>query len=652
MMRLGGTMSRFFGMLERQIGTVLKGSLMWEAGLEDISWALEDVGYVLGDLLAPVLDIVANAIESFADHLERYPILQYLAVISLGLIIFGKFVGMILSTIGSLTLYIGTVLVARRANLGLWTTLRAVWIQFMKGDEALRRFIASQKGYGVTGAELQEVMEGLTGKQKKLVAQLYGVNEALYESFGKPQQRSVKTLADRIKGLKAGLKKTFFFGLKLAFVFGMLGLSFLVLPAIMEDLWDLFEVITDALAPFIDTIREIIWWIGDWIAENPELFRTLLLAAVAMGGVLILLSKLGVVGKIGGKVAEKLGFGINKVTEASVGASKGLWKEKLATAAVVAALALLMVTITQFFATLLGMGVGLWEAIAALVAVGAALIGFVLGLSLAMKVLGNLGPTLFKGVAALLILVGAVWLLTFALGQFLQIVLSLPGGIGALLVVSATLLVFIGVLALITKILGTLGPLSLMGAAALLILGAAVLLVGLGFKLFGEGLQLIASGLTQLAAVAPSLFVLGSALVGVAAGLGLLAVSAALAIIPVTLLAGALFVLSASIVALAGAFALLHGLGLGGVAEAMGTALVATIVPKLQEGGIIAREGIAYLHAGEEVVPATVTRKKKEEEAPPVVNININAPVGSREIAESFAREIERILDRQFKRSR
>ena len=76
------------------------------------------------------------------------------------------------------------------------------------------------------------------------------------------------------------------------------------------------------------------------------------------------------------------------------------------------------------------------------------------------------------------------------------------------------------------------------------------------------------------------------------------------------------------------------------------------ILTQLQEGGIIAREGIAYLHAGEEVVPATVTRKKKEEVAPPVVNININAPVGSREIAESFAREIERILDRQFKRSR
>jgi len=652
MMRLGGTMSRFFGMLERQIGTVLKGSLMWEAGLEDISWALEDVGYVLGDLLAPVLDIAANLIESFADALERYPVLQYLSVIAIGLVIFGKFMGILLSTIGSLTLYIGTVLVARRANLGLWTTLKAVWIQFTRGDEALRSFIARQKGYGITGAELGKTLEGLTDKQKKMVAQLYGVDKALSDSFGKGQQKNVRTLSDRIKALRGGLKKTFFFGLKLAFVFGMLGLSFLVLPAIMEDLQDLFEVITDALAPFIDTIREIIWWISDWIEENPELFRTLLLAAVAMGGVLVLLSKLGILGKIGGKVAEKLGLGITKVTDATVGASKGLWKEKLATAAVVAALALLMVTITQFFATLLGMGVGLWEAIAALVAVGAALIGFVLGLSLAMRVLGNLGPTLFKGVAALLILTAAVWLLTFALGQFLQVVLSLPGGIGALWQVVAVLLVFIGVLALISAVLGMLGPLALIGATSLLILGAAITLVGLGFLLFGEGLQLVASGLTQLAAVAPSLFVLGGALVGVAAGLGLLAVSAALAIVPVTLLAGALFILSASIVALAGAFALLHGLGLGGVAEAMGTALVATIVPKLQEGGLIAREGIAYLHTGEEVLPAAAVRRKKETPAPPPVTININAPIGSREIAESFAKEIERILDRQFKRSR
>jgi len=652
MMRLGGTMQRFFGMLTRNIGTVLRGSLMWEAGLEDIQWALEDVGYLLGDVLAPVLDVVANLIESFADALETSPLVRYLTLISIGLILFGRIMGSILSTVGALTLYIGTVLVARKANLGLWTTLKAVWIQFTRGDAALRAFIAQQKGLGATGEEMRRMFAGLTAEQRKMVAKLYGVNSALYESFGEPQQRNVRNLTGRVRHLVGGFKKAFFIGLKLAFVFGMLGLSFLVLPAIMEDLQDLFEAITDALSPFIEMIQGVIWWLTDWIEENPELARGLFIAIAAMGGVLLVLSKLGVVGKVGTKVAEKLGLGINKVTDATVGASKGLWKEKLATAAVVASLALLMTAITHFFVTLLGMGVGLWEAIGALVAVGAALIGFVLGLSLAMRVLGNLGPTLFKGVAALLILTGAIWILTFALGEFLKVVLALPGGVGALWAVMGALLAFIGVVSLIVVVLGALGPVAFIGAAALLALGAAIALIGAGTLLFGAGLQLIASALTQLAAVSPALFILGGALVGVAAGLGLLAVSSALAIVPVTLLAGALLVLSASIVALAGAFALLKGMGLGGVAEAMGTALVATIVPRLQEGGIIARGGIAYLHSGEEVVPATVTRRKKEETVPPTVNININAPIGSREIAESFAKEIERILDRQFKRSR
>jgi len=95
---------------------------------------------------------------------------------------------------------------------------------------------------------------------------------------------------------------------------------------------------------------------------------------------------------------------------------------------------------------------------------------------------------------------------------------------------------------------------------------------------------------------------------------------------------------------------------LAGISAAVGGVLAAqatmeAAIPHLQGGGIIARGGLAVLHTGEEVTPALITRRRREEEVPTTVNVYIQAPIGSKEIADYLVDEIEARIERHVRRS-
>jgi len=650
LMRMGGNLSKMFGGYLGKINDVMKGSLSWEAGLEDITWALEDVGYVLGETLAPILDIVVGLIESFADALSSSPLLQGIVILTIITLIIGYLIAQLMTITGTMNLYIGTVLIASRAHLGFGAGLKILATGMIFGQEASRNLIAQLRLQKSAETALTTSTSGLSSAQQWLAGDLADTGKSFGKGTGKKQKKGIAgigTATEKTERSLGGMAKT-----AVGIGIGILStaFSFMVLARMMEPIQDLFDAINDALEPFYDMLEGVIYGLIDWIEENPDLARGLILALVAVIPLIYAMQQLGVFSSIAGTITKALGGTMDKVTGPMTNASKATWQNTLAQAALVAAVALLIFSFTFFFSTLLGMGVNIWEAVGALAALIGLVLGFIVGLALVSKLMSGASTNMLIGVIAIILLVGAVILLTYAFTYFVGVMSQIPNGIAILWnLVGAIIGVFVTLAALALIMAAIAGP-ALIGAVVLLVLGAAVLLVGAGFFLMGAGIAMASEGLSKLLANVPGMFMLIPALFGIAAGFGLLALTALAAIIPFVLLAASLLALSFAIIALAAAFSMLTAIGLGNVATGMGQAIVGQMVPHLAAGGLVREGGMAVLHSGEEVQPASVTKKKDRGQSTPVI-IQINAPIGSREIAESFAKDIEKIMDRKSKRS-
>lgn len=620
LMRLGSTMGAFFGSLLGQIGNVLKGSLDWQAGLQDIQYSLEDVGTIIGDTLAPFLDIITGIIESLSGAMERVPFLKWVIILGILLTVFGYLVSKLIQFTGSMNIFLGIIMRSNPSVIGLGGALKSMVVGFTQGSEAQKDYIA-------------KLLHGT--KQTKL--------------FAKEGGKGVGGLMDKLKGLKGGLKGALKGMAALTTAGILMALSFVAFQELGGPIEDLLGAISDALSPIFDYLGGIIDWIADCISNCPLLAIAFIAAFLLIGAGVVVLQK--VLGKVADTFATKLSGGLDKVTGPMKNVGEGAWKNTLANAALVASIALLVFALGNFFSVLGSMGVSIWEAIAALGAVLTVIILFIVGLALCAKLLANIGGDVWIGIAAVAALVGIVILLTLGLTLLLIPLNQMPGGIANLYLLNGALLMLMGGLVAVAFILGTLGAVAFVGAVILVILAGAALMLGMAMLLAGMGIQMAARGIMELVSNAGAVVALVPAVLGLAAGLLLLGIAGILAFPALVLLSAGLLLLTAAIIALGGALLLLKAAGLGGVAEAIGGGLATVLVPHLQEGGIITAGGVAVLHPGEEVRPASVVKKKMAEPIQPLV-IQINAPIGSREIAASFANDIERILDRRYKRSR
>jgi len=484
-------------------------------------------------------------------------------------------------------------------------------------------------------------LEKLQARRDREVKKLYKYQDQLIEvegeitSINKLTKEYAKQSKKQEKGVR-GVFTTVKKGLKpmakwAAIGTSLIGLAFGLFLA-WEPLQDLFEVVTDILYDLLSPLEPIIESFADWLEENPDLAKALILLILLLPAVFLGMKVLGKVGGILGKVFGKLGDILGKVTSPFGKLEQGTWKTYLAEAALIGAVAALIFSLAYFFTSLMKTGVGLWEAVGALSAVFAAILGFLGGLVLLARGLSTVSSQVWMGIAALAALVGIVTLLTWAFTMLLQPLTQIEGGIAALWNLVGALLALLAGCTILIAVLGALGPLALLGAMAFLMLGAAVLMAGTGFYLAGMGAQLLAQAigflidkLVESISVLPQavalLFGLGAGLMAVGMG-GLVALAGLMAAFmgftmfstAIAMTAGALYMLAGAISAVAAALRAVPdwargivGGFLGGLAS-IGRAIGGMFgIPGAQRGGIVERAGIVYVHPGELIVPARVT---------------------------------------------
>ena len=112
----------------------------------------------------------------------------------------------------------------------------------------------------------------------------------------------------------------------------------------------------------------------------------------------------------------------------------------------------------------------------------------------------------------------------------------------------------VGVLAATTAALGLVAPLIMYGSLALAALGLALIPLSYGFAALGETpIESIVGKLQGLAAIAPQLLLVGAGLMGIAAGLGMIAISG-IAAIPALAALSAFALVASPLAALGGLF--------------------------------------------------------------------------------------------------
>jgi len=734
LMRLGGQISRFFGGLQNQIQRFLSLGWDWQVITEDIQWALEDLSDVVGMALAPALESIAPAIEAVADFLEENPWAIWLVTIPMLIVGIGVLIGKLLNLWGFLNLTAGAILTARTHSLGFLQTLKYLTIYVTEGSQAADLYLASL-GKVTTGARyfsqqmdkqvnklraqrealiqqrvqlfqlrnsylqmqkqgrdvgwmIEEVESKINTNSKALLRNTVELRKAERQRRKatvqeKKEASILRSLKERTFKLGTSAKKTALSLGKFALIgTTIVGLGFGLFLA-WEPIMELFELFGEVFAMAMEPLVPLIEWITDLIEANPDLAKSLLQVFIAMGAGLLILSKFGVLGKIAGKVGEKLGGIFGKVSGPTQEFTKGQWKSTLAIAALIAALAALLLVITNFFATLHTMGVGVWEITAILGVLFGAILGFVLGLALITKVFAQMGPSIWKGIAALAALVAVISLLIFAFTGFLAVISQLPGGIATLWHAVGAIVALMGVLMLFAAIAGAAFVPLLLGSIIIGILSASVLMLGAGLLFAGMGAQLLAGAfervVTILMKILPAVPALAGSLLALAGSFTALGLSGLLAVVGLIAASGGLVLLAGSVVLVAGSIMMLAGAisalaaslalipdwareavagfiggitgAIGGVAGFIGGVFGGIRIPGFQEGGLITRGGIAILHAGERVEPAEGTPLPRRE-SPPSITVNINAPVGSRELADYLVGEIERKIEEHFRRRR
>ena len=694
LMRLGGTIDRAITPFLTRVNQALSGSLDWEAGLEDISWALEDVGSVIGDILAPFIDIVVDLLEDFADALEQSPVLQFLVLLGIGILLFTKLISKVLTAVGAFTLYSGTLMIAGKAHLGLGASLRALTIGFTEGKEAMLAYIASVKGIGteadITKNKLLGALSSLKTQKATLLANKKTLEEnaaswaayaqglpdyqeklKLYEAEIARTNRALlkneiqtETVTDQLENMgvsttegASGLKKeaksgrsltdTLKGGTKAAAKFALGGLllggvvSFLI--ANFEPLQDLFQTIGDLLIDLFEPLGPIIESFVDWMEANPELAKTLIGVALAIGAVLLVGPKLfDIFSNVGSFVAKAVGKLFDFV-QAGDAVSAVSWKMTLANAALVAATAALVAAIAYLFSVFGSLGVNVWEGVAAVAALFGAILGFLAGLSLLSELLGSTSENVFLGVAAFAALLGVVSLFLIVLTQILPPLLQVTGGVQGLTETLLGLAAAMGVFALIATLLGLVAPLAMLGAVAMFFIAAGVAAFGAALIVAGIGLQIVAKGLNDMMPAIQFLVAAAPGLLAASVALGALAVSAGLAAISFGALALSVGALALALGALAIPLGVIAAIGgPGAVTEAL------RHLPTFEEGGVVTKTGIAVVHAGEEIVPAKGTPGTRE-----VYNtFYITATIREEADITKLAQEINRLQGTEIGRTR
>jgi len=514
--------------------------------------------------------------------------------------------------------------------------------------------------------EIDKKLASIRAKRRRNNIQI-GLEEKRIEALSKAKIKDTKLgkkdlkLKDKIwastkKGAKTFLKLSAIAGGLITLGFGLL-LSW-------EPLMDLFTDIGDLLSDLLSPLADVIYAIDDWITENPEAAKTLLGIILAVLGGIVVLSKFGkltgLVSALTGKFAGVLG----KIPGPQKRMSSSTFKATLAIAALISSLALLFYTLTGFFTALSKMGMGTGEMLGFFTAILGALLGFLAGLTLVAKGFGAFAGAAWKGILALTALMGSISLLIFVLTSLISTIGNLEGGLTILWNVVGAIVALIGAMIGLGVIAGALTPILAPGVAILLGLGFAATLFAGALNLvalaastlsnvFITLLEYLKANYAALLPLIPLLFGLAGGLT--AAGLaGLLSFAglsaAALGIGAVTLaltaFAGSIGLLAASIAALATALAaipdwardLVGGI-IGGIGGILGGIAGVLKIPGLQRGGYITRSGLAYLHAGETVVPAGYTSSRTE-----VINYNTFNISGEGLSAREIAEEVSRIL--------
>jgi len=715
LMRLGGVTERFFDNLNRRIVGFLRLGEVFSGAWEDVQLAIGDVADAIAIGMEPLLEILVDWLERLADFLETQPWIGLATAIALVSFAVGKLIGKLLVFKGYMSLTVGALITAKKSGLSFTQVLEYLVIRLKEGEEAAKAYLASIKGaggpLGILIENKKRMLNQIATEIEKLRANRASLirmrNEyartglttkeaqAAYAEINKMMDQNYKMLvrqrlkyvmvSDEIKRLErrqkkslTGLKKETSLRERLTrgirksskglLKFGAITSGIVTLGLLFflnwEPLLDLFqtigELVEDALTPFGD----FIYYIIDLIEEHPDLAKLFLMLIMGAAGAFLIFKKLGIVTKIVSGLTSKFGGILGKVSSPMTGVKKNTLKTVLAISALIASLALLFYTLTQFFLALSKMGLGAGEILGVFGAILTGILGFVAGLGLVLRVFGSVSPTLMKGILAFSLMIGVISLLVVTITNLISVIGELEGGLGVLWNVVGAMIALTGAMMGIAFVAGMLAPILAPGIGILLGLGLAANLFAIALNLvalaastlsnvFVTLLEYLKANYTALLPLVPLLFGLAGGLTaagvaGLASFLGLSA--AALGIGAVTLaltaFAGSIGLLAASLSALAAALAaipdwardLVGGI-LGGISGIIGGVAGIFKIPSLQRGGYITRAGIAYLHAGETVVPAGYTSSRSETIN--YITINIS---GEGLTPHEIAEEVSKIL--------
>lgn len=718
LMRMGGSLQRV-GQWMMSFGlSTFKSSDIIQDAMGDVELALLDAFERTG-----ILDTFADALEKIADILDQFPQLAIGVFILLLIGLLVTIIGKVFAFVGFLKLWIGSMLSARDAGLGWGATIKAGIGALMGFDASMKENIITMimwKEYAErTGKSLEEMITEAKEFQKQLDAQLkaqkkntkgtttmakglimagaaIGGTLLAMVAFG-PIMEAIgpilDALGDAFQSVADALEETGIIEMITDWIEHnkelavSIILALVLLPLMIKGV-KLLSPLLGAVGDKLGILQKDLGGATDETAGADKGFnKTLLLMLALIPEVIGLIfaftafikvaaetgftiTEIGVllailVANLGGLLAiiagvTKILEGINKISSTTLMAFLAL-----------AGVALLLIGAFTLFVAVASTTSFTVEGIAVLLTILTANISAILLVIAAVtSLLNNMNSVGTSTIGMLITLAGIVVALILAFAYFLEVASATGfqvGEINTLITgLTAALIVFLAALVIAVVVLASLSVTAAMAmpvVALLLGIGAAALLVGAGFFLAGLGVKMAAEGILNLASNVSSLIVLLPivltlipAFLGLSAAIILVGASSLMASAGIIALSGAIFLLTAALLALSVPLGIIRALGGTG-------AVIAAIqkIPTLEEGGIVATPGLAYLHPEEEVTPAGVTplpgvrEGYKPKEGPLVVSVDITGAKSVEDIVkktiESSIGTISANLEKKYRRS-
>jgi len=318
--------------------------------------------------------------------------------------------------------------------------------------------------------------------------------------------------------------------------------------------------------------------------------------------------------------------------------------EMLAAILIAIATAIIAMKVTDFIGFLSGIAGG-----------AATVMTKALPLQICIKGLGTAIIDLAIAIGILLFtMAGAIWILDqtkFTLPELIALIYSLTGAVILLGVAFVEMAIMIGPSA---TGLAALAPILYPIAVLLLAIGVAAFLVGAGFALAGVGIFLAGQGLALMAGLLPQLLVLVPTLFLLALGVSALGIAGFVAFGGLMALTIAIFALTAALLALTIPLGILRALGGEGAVVAAITKL-----PGFEEGGYIAKGGLAVVHPKETITPAKGRTRAPggyvPEEPPMTVSVDITGAQSVEEIVQKSVQasvdQLSKTMERKYRRT-